>query len=162
MNDFMKGRYGADELTTVMGLLGMILVIIGTLFNLRWLSYIALVIIIVALVRALSKNISARRAENDKFVSWAANVPVLSDLVKKMGNSMPAGGYTGYAPSSQGGSAKESFDRTKRTASKMWANRKTTKYFKCKNCGQMLSVPKGKGKIRVTCPKCHTKVEMKS
>lgn len=32
--------------------------------------------------------------------------------------------------------------------------RSTTKYFKCSQCGQRLSVPKGKGKLRVTCPKC--------
>lgn len=35
-----------------------------------------------------------------------------------------------------------------------WANRKTTAYLKCKECKQRLSVPKGKGVIRVTCPKC--------
>ena len=39
---------------------------------------------------------------------------------------------------------------------------KDHRYFKCPNCGQMLSVPKGKGKIRVTCPKCHAKMETRS
>ena len=34
------------------------------------------------------------------------------------------------------------------------ANRKTTVYLTCKECGQHLSVPKGKGKMRVVCPKC--------
>lgn len=28
------------------------------------------------------------------------------------------------------------------------------KYFKCSNCKQILRVPRGKGKISVTCPKC--------
>ena len=50
------------------------------------------------------------------------------------------------------GTSKEDFERAKRTAKKMWKGRKTTAYLKCPNCGQMLSVPKGKGKIRVTCP----------
>lgn len=36
------------------------------------------------------------------------------------------------------------------------------KYFKCKACGQKLRVPKGKGKIEVTCPKCKTAVIKKS
>lgn len=40
-------------------------------------------------------------------------------------------------------------------AAKKWRNRDTTRYFTCKNCGTTYSVPKGKGKIRVTCPKCH-------
>ena len=43
-----------------------------------------------------------------------------------------------------------------------WANRKTTKYFKCTQCGQSLSVPKGKGTLRVTCPKCHNQTTIKS
>ena len=29
-------------------------------------------------------------------------------------------------------------------------------YFKCPNCGQQLRVPRGRGKIEVTCQKCHT------
>lgn len=47
-------------------------------------------------------------------------------------------------------------------ARKAWANRTTTKYFRCKGCGAVLSVPKGKGKLRVTCPKCHWQTEKKS
>lgn len=47
-------------------------------------------------------------------------------------------------------------------ARKAWANRATTKYIRCKGCGAVLSVPKGKGKLRVTCPKCHWQTEKKS
>lgn len=39
---------------------------------------------------------------------------------------------------------------------------KTHKFFKCKACGHTLRVPKGKGKIRVTCPNCKTKFDTKS
>lgn len=28
-------------------------------------------------------------------------------------------------------------------------------FFKCESCGQVIRVPKGKGKIAITCPKCH-------
>ena len=34
-------------------------------------------------------------------------------------------------------------------------DRKTHRYFKCKHCRAVLRVPKGKGKIDVTCPRCH-------
>ena len=47
-------------------------------------------------------------------------------------------------------------------ARKAWANRKTTRYFTCKGCGQVLSVPRGKGTLRVVCPKCKTESTMKS
>ncbi len=43
-----------------------------------------------------------------------------------------------------------------RVAKLKWKNRKTTVYFTCKTCGTVLAVPRGKGKVRVTCPKCHT------
>lgn len=36
------------------------------------------------------------------------------------------------------------------------------KYITCKTCGQELRVPKGKGKIRVKCPKCKQKQEVRS
>lgn len=49
-----------------------------------------------------------------------------------------------------------------RLTNRRYENRKTTLYFKCRGCGAMLNVPKGKGKMRITCPKCGTVVEKKS
>ncbi len=37
--------------------------------------------------------------------------------------------------------------------------RKDYRYFKCPACGQEVRVPKGKGHIRITCPKCHTQFD---
>lgn len=39
---------------------------------------------------------------------------------------------------------------------------KTHKYFRCVNCKKRLRVPKGKGEILVTCPKCKTKFTKKT
>lgn len=39
---------------------------------------------------------------------------------------------------------------------KMWKERRTHCYFKCKKCKAVLRVPKGKGEIDVTCPRCQT------
>ena len=41
----------------------------------------------------------------------------------------------------------------------MWKERKTHVFFKCKNCGAVLRVPKGRGDIVVTCPKCKNKID---
>ncbi len=53
---------------------------------------------------------------------------------------------------------------------RMWFNkkkrhfqdRKVYKYYKCPNCKQELRVPKGKGEITITCPKCHTKFDKRT
>lgn len=42
------------------------------------------------------------------------------------------------------------------------SERKTHKYFKCRSCKTRLRVPRGKGKIEITCPKCRTKVIKKT
>ena len=51
-----------------------------------------------------------------------------------------------------------------------WANRyilrfkqrKQYRYFRCPQCGQQLRVPRGRGKISITCPKCGTQFIKKS
>ena len=39
----------------------------------------------------------------------------------------------------------------------IFKNRKTYRYYKCPCCRANLRVPKGRGKIEISCPKCHTK-----
>lgn len=36
------------------------------------------------------------------------------------------------------------------------------KYYKCPNCKQKLRVPRGKGKVSITCPKCKTEMIKKT
>ena len=33
-------------------------------------------------------------------------------------------------------------------------SRKTHKFYKCPSCSNLLRVPRGKGKMQITCPKC--------
>ena len=43
-----------------------------------------------------------------------------------------------------------------------WAQRKFYRYYRCPHCHQQLRVPRGRGKIEITCPKCHTEFVKKS
>ncbi|WP_418825553.1 hypothetical protein [Paratractidigestivibacter sp.] len=42
------------------------------------------------------------------------------------------------------------------------AEAKQFKHAKCPHCGQKVRVPRGKGRLRVTCPKCREKFEVKA
>lgn len=161
MNDFMKDRYGVDELTCVLGGAGMLLALIGAIAHLDPLVWWAPFIVLLALARAFSKNIAARRGENDAFRSATERVPVLGDLVARLGSITSAGRNVPGGPTASAAPNIE-YERAKRTAQKMWKERKTSRFLKCPNCGQILSVPKGKGKLRVTCPRCRAKMETKS
>ena len=43
-----------------------------------------------------------------------------------------------------------------------WKQRKTHKFYRCPKCKTWLRVPKGRGKITITCVKCATKFDKKT
>ena len=43
-----------------------------------------------------------------------------------------------------------------------WADRNTYRYYRCPKCRQMLRVPKGRGRIEISCPRCGTQFIKKS
>ena len=86
-----------------------------------------------------------------------AKLPIVGERFGSTGS-----GYRGGGSSRGGAGSAEQLKRQARTAKKMWKERKTKAFLKCPNCGTMLSVPRGKGKIIVTCPKCHARMETKS
>ena len=54
------------------------------------------------------------------------------------------------------------FRRTFSTLYLRIRDRKSYRYYYCPDCRQRLRVPKGKGMITITCPKCHKKFDARS
>ena len=67
---FMQGRYGADELSRFLTMVGLILIVVNLFFRSVLLSYLVLAILIYCYYRMFSRNYSRRYAENQKFLSW--------------------------------------------------------------------------------------------
>lgn len=43
-----------------------------------------------------------------------------------------------------------------------WDDRRDYRYFRCPQCRQLLRVPKGRGRIEISCPRCGTQFIRKS
>ncbi len=55
------------------------------------------------------------------------------------------------------GTLKEQMQRAIQLNKTKYEQRKEFKIFRCKSCGRNVRIPKGKGKIQVTCPVCGNK-----
>lgn len=57
---------------------------------------------------------------------------------------------------------KSAFTTWLRSLKDRWQQRKDYRFFRCPSCRTLLRVPKGKGKIQLTCRKCGNRFERKS
>ncbi len=115
---FLQGRYGTDDLNRFLLAVLIISAVLQMLSGSYFLNILTLLITILIFFRCLSKNISARSAENRKYLTlteplrlWFRNIRGKSDF----------------------------------------------KVYMCPECRQKLRVPKGKGKIEISCSKCGKK-----
>ena len=116
---FMMGRYGSDQLSYAILILGILLVLIDSFIKTAIITVFIFVLLLLSLFRMFSKNIPSRSRENAVFMKiWYRIKNVFfKEKVK-------------------------------------FQNKKTHKFFKCAGCRKTLRVPKGKGRVYVTCPKC--------
>lgn len=131
LNDILKDRHGSDELSFTLLISGTVILLLGSVL----LSPIAVTICFItavvlfslALYRTFSKDKARRRSENNKFKS----------LFVKKSNSIKAA--------------------EKEQKRKLKEKHKTHNLFYCPSCKTGCWVPKHKGKVRITCPKCGEK-----
>lgn len=125
----MMGRYGVDQMNIGVLILSMVCTFTASLTRWLLLSILGTALLAYGVFRMFSRNVSARSKENQKFlVFW---------------NKVKGTWYK----------IKDCFFGKKRR----FADRKTHCYFSCPKCKRKLRVPKGKGKIEISCPICGTK-----
>ena len=124
---FMQGRYGADQLYRVMLIGGAVLVILSNFIFEVFFLLLGWILVVLAFVRAFSKDYSRRYAENQKFLELT-------------GKTRKVFGKQRY----------------------VMEQRKDYHIYTCPQCRQKIRMPRGKGKVEISCPKCHTKFIKKS
>lgn len=134
LRNFMMGRYGVDQMNVGILVAMMVCTLLSSLTGFLPLYLLGIALMCWAIFRILSRNGAARARENQKFLVFWEAVKGVWHRVRNW-----------FA-----------------TCKRRFADRKTHRYFRCPNCRQTLRVPKGRGKIEISCPHCRTKFIKKS
>ena len=137
LRKFMEGRYGADELNRFLTVCGWVLLLIG--FVLSGIDNKVTLIVGSVLVT----------------LSWALLIYSLFRTFSKRTQERASENYRYFV-------CKNKVLGWFRRRKARWQDRKTHRYFRCPQCRATVRVPKGKGKIRITCPKCKHQFVKKS
>ncbi len=166
---FFQGRRGTDQLNLFLMIFSFAIQIIGRVFGSWILMILGQVALVWMIFRMLSKNIYSREKENQVFLS------VWNKFSRKgRGNKSHRNNYNGgsYNNDSQYNSSsaysqsqyyKEAYSEPK--SKKKPNNPKSSIqycYYHCPECKQQIRIPVGKGKVRVTCPSCKNKFEIRT
>ena len=151
---FKRQQRYLDELNRTMLITALVLTIIGMFFFEfgTWPRYvfsaISAALLILLVVRMTSRNQTKRNQENMRFLTVTTAV---GDWFRRTFQKGTTANGSYQAP------------RAKKSGKKpSWNEMRQYKYLLCPQCAQRLRVPRGKGKLRVTCPKCRTKFEVRS
>lgn len=127
---FMVGRNGADALSKFFLYVALVLVVI-TMFSHNAILYLlGIAALVYSYFRMMSRNVSKRYYENQQYLR-------MTDKIRDK---------------FRGASAKVKYQKSKVVYER--EQKKIYKIYYCPSCKQKTRVPKGKGKIMITCPKC--------
>ena len=107
----------------------------------RVLTVCSTLCIVYGIFRMFSRNIPARQSELYKYMGMETRVRAWWARCREAGRS-----------------ARHGFHRQ----TDELRDRREYKYLSCPQCAQRLRVPRGKGRLRVTCTRCGCKFETKS
>ena len=125
----MEGRYGADELNRFLTICGWVLLLLGFVLS------------------GIDNRVTLIAGSVLVTLSWAFLVFSIFRTLSKNINQRAAENYRYFT-------YKNRFLSWFRRLKSRWQDRRTHRYFRCPQCRATVRVPKGKGKIRITCPHC--------
>lgn len=133
---FMQGRNGTDALSVFLAAIAFLLFVIYPVFDSdevqAFMIGFAVAFAAWSVFRILSSNISKRRRENETFLRIFSNRKRRERREEK----------------------KRAKIAEKERKARRKEDLKTHVYYRCPECDTELRVPRGKGKIRIRCPKC--------
>ena len=128
----MYGRYGMDEYGRYLSILAFVMIIAGFVLNI--------------IAKIINMNLLLWLAQ---ILSYAGLIVMFYYFVRAFSRNIEKRREQNMKFLSR---------KSKRQARRKKAqNKKIYKYLTCPGCGQELRVPRGKGKIAVSCPKCGQK-----
>ena len=131
---FMAGRYGYDHLSRMLNIVCLACILVAMIFRMFGGKYVYAVLYSAALL--LLVWVLYRALSRNRTKRLAENQKYL-----KFQNAF--------------------FTKLKQWKAK-WKNRKIYKYCKCPSCRLPLRVPRGKGEIKIKCPRCSAEFNMRS
>jgi hypothetical protein len=133
----MEGRYGADELNRFLTLCGWVLLLIGFVLS------------------GIDSKVALIAGSVLVTLSWALLIYSLFRTFSKRTQERASENYKYFV-------CKNKVLGWFRRLKARWQDRKAHRYFRCPQCKATVRVPRGKGKIRITCPKCKHQFVKKS
>lgn len=124
---FMMGRYGVDAFGRFLNAAGMVLIMLSLVLSLFRATYMVGTVLM--------------------FVAWFCMIWTLVRAFSKNHSRR-------YAENNWYLGKKARFTNWWNARKSRFAQRKTHRFFRCPQCAVTTRVPRGKGKVRITCPRC--------
>ncbi|MBQ0079380.1 MAG: hypothetical protein KBS66_05785 [Eubacterium sp.] len=140
------GRYGTDNLNKFLLTVSLICIVANVFIHSYALRLLTVLLLILVYCRMFSRNFPARARENERYLA-------MTNRFKRSNHSGSYSSGTGYGYG-YGANTGYSGPRPKATKQKADPN---YKILRCPACSGKLRVPKGVGKINITCPHCNLK-----
>lgn len=164
---FMAGRYGNDQLNRFLIAMAFFFAILSLIFRSVLVFHVLVwILLVLCYFRMFSRNIQQRYNENTRYLQIKEKIQIFFDDRFGSGRgSRSSGNRSGYS----GGPNRSNYGSGYRNGSgsgyngygNAGPNRASAprsdaehRIFRCPQCDQRVRVPRGRGKIAITCPKC--------